>query len=224
MVGSGCPRTGRYDRDVTGCAVRLTRSDDTAVRRADDDLSAAGRRDDRRRRSPGPAWSTAIPTPGLLLLAGAGRAEGVPGVRTAAPRRRAGPYHHRTRGLSRRSSRRPIRATHRWLTSRQALHHATVQSARAVGLGDGIGRIAPEWRADLVLVDLSGPHTPPVHDLHDLAATLAHSARASDVRTTIVDGRVLMRDREPLTADVPAVVRELAERLPAPEKISAPQR
>ncbi|MFC8996183.1 amidohydrolase [Streptomyces rochei] len=100
----------------------------------------------------------------------------------------------------------------RWLTSRQALHHASLQSARAVGLGDTVGRIAPGRRADLVLVDLTGPHTQPVHDL---AATLVHSARSGDVRTTIVDGRVLMRDRELLTLDVPAVVRELAERLPA---------
>ncbi|MEV7003150.1 amidohydrolase [Streptomyces sp. NPDC093982] len=100
----------------------------------------------------------------------------------------------------------------RWLTSRQALHHATLQSARAVGLGEVAGSIAPGRRADIILVDLSGPHTQPVHDL---AATLVHSARSSDVRTTIVDGRVLMRDRELLTIDVAAVVRELGERIPA---------
>jgi 5-methylthioadenosine/S-adenosylhomocysteine deaminase len=100
----------------------------------------------------------------------------------------------------------------RWLTSRQALHHATLQSARAVGLGDSIGSLAPGRRADIILVDLTGPHTQPVHDL---AATLVHSARSADVRTTIVDGRVLMRDRELLTLDVPAVVRELEDRLPA---------
>ncbi|KMS91607.1 hydrolase [Streptomyces regensis] len=100
----------------------------------------------------------------------------------------------------------------RWLTSRQALHHATVLSARAVGLGDRVGTLAPGRRADIVLVDLTGPHTQPVHDL---AATLVHSARAADVRTTVVDGRVLMRDRELLTLDVPAVVRELTDRLPA---------
>jgi len=99
----------------------------------------------------------------------------------------------------------------RWLTSRQALHHATLQSAQAVGLGDSIGSIAPGQRADVILVDLTGPHTQPVHDL---AATLVHSARSADVRTTIVDGRVLMRDRELLTLDVPAVVRELGDRLP----------
>jgi 5-methylthioadenosine/S-adenosylhomocysteine deaminase len=100
----------------------------------------------------------------------------------------------------------------RWLTARQALHHATLQSARAVGLGDTLGTLAPGRRADIVLVDLSGPHTQPVHDL---AATLVHSARSSDVRTTIVDGRVLMRDRELLTIDVAGVVGELGERLPA---------
>lgn len=100
----------------------------------------------------------------------------------------------------------------RWLTSGQALHHASLQSARAVGLGDAIGSIAPGRRADIILVDLTGPHTQPVHDL---AATLVHSARASDVRTTIVDGRVLMRDRQLLTIDVDAVVRELDERMPA---------
>ncbi len=51
--------------------------------------------------------------------------------------------------------------------------------------------------------------------MHDLPATLVHSARAADVRTTVVDGRILMRDRRLLTIDVPEVVRELDERLPA---------
>jgi 5-methylthioadenosine/S-adenosylhomocysteine deaminase len=100
----------------------------------------------------------------------------------------------------------------RWMTSRQALHHATLQSARAVALGESIGSLAPGRGADILLVDLTGPHTQPVHDL---AATLVHSARASDVRTTIVDGRVLMRDRELLTIDVPAIVNEIGERMPA---------
>jgi 5-methylthioadenosine/S-adenosylhomocysteine deaminase len=99
----------------------------------------------------------------------------------------------------------------RRLTTRQALHHATTQSARAVGLWDRIGSVTPGRRADLILVDLTGPRTQPVHDL---AAALVHSARAADVRTTIVDGRVLMRDRVLLTVDVKAVVRELTDRLP----------
>ncbi|MEV7191763.1 amidohydrolase [Streptomyces sp. NPDC093510] len=98
-----------------------------------------------------------------------------------------------------------------WLTARQALDHATLQSAWAVGLGDEIGSLAEGRRADLVLVDVTGPHTQPVHDL---AATLVHSARSGDVRTTIVAGRVLMRDRALLTLDVPDIVGELSTLLP----------
>jgi 5-methylthioadenosine/S-adenosylhomocysteine deaminase len=60
-------------------------------------------------------------------------------------------------------------------------------------------------------VGLFSPHTLPVHDL---AATLVHRARSSDVRTTIVHGRILIRDRELLTIDVPAVVNEMGERMP----------
>ncbi|MFD7709433.1 amidohydrolase [Streptomyces sp. NPDC059785] len=100
----------------------------------------------------------------------------------------------------------------RWLTARQALHHATLQSARAVGLGEHIGSLAPGRRADIVLVDLTGAHTQPVHDP---AATLVHSARSADVRTTVVDGRVLMRDRRLLTLDLPEIVGRLNALLPA---------
>ncbi|MFD7667826.1 amidohydrolase [Streptomyces sp. NPDC059788] len=100
----------------------------------------------------------------------------------------------------------------RWLTAHQALDHATTQSARALGLDGRVGRLAPGHRADIILVDLTGPHVQPVHDT---ATALVHSARSSDVRTTIVDGRVLMRDRRLLTLDVPAVTAELRTRLPA---------
>ncbi|WP_432074700.1 amidohydrolase [Streptomyces wuyuanensis] len=99
----------------------------------------------------------------------------------------------------------------RWLTARQALDHATVQSAQVTGLGGRSGALTPGRRADLILVDLTGPHVRP---LHDIAAALVFSARSADVLTTIVDGRVLMRDRRLLTLDVDAVATELAQRLP----------
>src|SRR6478609_1919489 len=99
-----------------------------------------------------------------------------------------------------------------WMSARQSLVLATLGSAAAIGLAGQIGSLAPGHRADIVLVDLSGPHTQPVHDL---AATLVFSARSADVRTTIIDGRVLMRDRQLLTVDVPALRRVLAPRLAA---------
>lgn len=99
-----------------------------------------------------------------------------------------------------------------WVTARQALDSATRQSAQVLGRERELGRLAPGYRADIILVDLSGPHTQPVHDL---AATLVYSARSADISTTIVDGRVLMRDRRLRTVDVPEVVAQIAPRLAA---------
>lgn len=98
-----------------------------------------------------------------------------------------------------------------FLTSAQVLEHATVQSALAIGRGHDLGRVERGYRADLLLVDLSGPRTQPVHDI---ATTLVFSAHSDDIDTTIVDGRVLMRGRKLLSVDVPALVAEIAPRLP----------
>ena len=61
----------------------------------------------------------------------------------------------------------------------------------------------------MILVDLSGFHCQP---LHDTAAALVYSAQPSDVRTTIIDGRVVMRDRQLLTIDRAALMAEFRER------------
>jgi 5-methylthioadenosine/S-adenosylhomocysteine deaminase len=98
-----------------------------------------------------------------------------------------------------------------YLSAREVLEHATVQSARAIGREHDLGRIHPGYRADLLLVDLSGPRTQPVHDL---ATTLVYSAHSDDIDTTIVDGTVLMRRRTLLTVDVPGLVAEITPRLP----------
>lgn len=88
----------------------------------------------------------------------------------------------------------------------QAVRMATIEGARALGLGDRLGSLEYGKRADLIVVSLDGPHVRP---LHDPWSTLAYAARASDVRDTVVDGRVLMRERELTTLDERAVVAEL---------------
>ncbi|MCC5948920.1 MAG: amidohydrolase [Nitriliruptoraceae bacterium] len=93
-----------------------------------------------------------------------------------------------------------------WLTRHQALHHATVQSAAAIGQAGRLGVLEPGARADLALIDLQAAHLRPIHD-H--AAMLVHSVRASDVTTTIVDGRVVYRDRRLTTIDLPALLEEV---------------
>ena len=79
-------------------------------------------------------------------------------------------------------------------------------SARVVGLGDRIGAVEPGKLADLILVDLDGAHHQP---LHSVPASLVYAARASDVRTVVVDGRVIMRDRKLLTLDKAEIIRQV---------------
>jgi 5-methylthioadenosine/S-adenosylhomocysteine deaminase len=72
------------------------------------------------------------------------------------------------------------------------LSMATVGGARALGLGSICGTIEVGKRADLILLRLDTIHSQPVNDLF---SQLVHCAKASDVQTVIVDGRILMRDR-----------------------------
>jgi 5-methylthioadenosine/S-adenosylhomocysteine deaminase len=77
------------------------------------------------------------------------------------------------------------------LPALSVLRMATVGGARALGLGDQIGSIEPSKRADLILLNIDQPHTTPASDL---VSTIVYAARASDVRTVLIDGQVLMRD------------------------------
>ncbi|SNX57245.1 5-methylthioadenosine/S-adenosylhomocysteine deaminase [Streptomyces sp. TLI_55] len=88
----------------------------------------------------------------------------------------------------------------------QAVRMATIEGARALGLGEQLGSLEAGKRADLVVLDLNAPHLRPPHDPW---STLAYAAHSADVRDTVVDGRVLMRDRVLTTLDEPAVIADL---------------
>ena len=92
------------------------------------------------------------------------------------------------------------------LTLGETLAIATRGSARVVGMGDRLGAVAPGQLADLILVDLGGAHHQP---LHSVPASLVYAARAADVRTVIVDGRTIMRDRKLLTLDKEEIIRQV---------------
>ena len=96
-----------------------------------------------------------------------------------------------------------------WFKSSMALEMAGPESAAVLGMRGRIGELSVGACADVILVDVTGFHCQP---LHDLAAALVYSVRPSDVRTTIVDGRVLMRDRELLTINRDALLAEFSVR------------
>jgi 5-methylthioadenosine/S-adenosylhomocysteine deaminase len=91
-----------------------------------------------------------------------------------------------------------------------ALAIAFRDSARAVGLADQIGQLAPGCLADLLLIDLTGVHHQP---LHNISASLVYNIRASDVQTVLVNGKVLMRDRRLLTLDKVEIVAQVRKRM-----------
>jgi 5-methylthioadenosine/S-adenosylhomocysteine deaminase len=88
-----------------------------------------------------------------------------------------------------------------------AVRMATQGGAAALSLPGG--RLEVGAAADLAVVDLDAPHLAPAHDP---VSHLAYAARGSDVRHTVCDGRVLMRDREVLPLDEERVVETARDR------------
>ena len=89
---------------------------------------------------------------------------------------------------------------------------AVVRAGTAGGaevLGFDSGRVEAGALADLAVIDLEKPHLTPAHDL---VSHLAYAVRGSDVRHTVVDGEVVVRDREVLTLDEAAARREAERR------------
>ncbi|MCP3997334.1 MAG: amidohydrolase family protein, partial [bacterium] len=92
----------------------------------------------------------------------------------------------------------------RWIGERRFLRDAT----RALGLGDEIGSLEPGKRADLILLDSNSPHLTP---LYDPCSHLVYAAGRGDVSTVMIDGRLVMRDRQLLTVDEGRTIEDVRE-------------
>jgi cytosine/adenosine deaminase-related metal-dependent hydrolase len=91
------------------------------------------------------------------------------------------------------------------LPARDVLWMATRAGARTLGLEHEIGSLEAGKRADIIIVDRDRPHLAPGPDPF---STLVYAARGSDVRTTIVDGDVLVDEFTPTSVDRAEVVVE----------------
>ena len=94
------------------------------------------------------------------------------------------------------------------LPARDVLWMATREGARALGMEREIGSIEPGKRADLILVERDRPHLSPATDPW---SSLVYAARGSDVRLTMVDGEVLVRDFDLVRIDAAEVVAAAAD-------------
>jgi 5-methylthioadenosine/S-adenosylhomocysteine deaminase len=87
----------------------------------------------------------------------------------------------------------------RWLSTHEVALAATEGSARALGFGGRIGRIAPGYKADIVMLDLDHPNWLP---LNDPVNQLVHSEDGTAVASVMIGGRMVVDNRRVLTVDV----------------------
>lgn len=92
------------------------------------------------------------------------------------------------------------------LTAENVFAMATIQGARTLGMEKEIGSIEPGKNADLVLMDLENVHSMPEENIY---SSIIYSARSTDVKTVIVDGKVVMKNRELRTIDEQQVVKNI---------------
>ena len=110
------------------------------------------------------------------------------------------------------------------LSARAVLEMATTRGARALGMDARLGSLEAKKRADLITVSVSGARQTPIYDP---ISHLVYVIHGDDVRNTIVNGKILMRDRKVLTLDEGAVIAEArawAERVRAAVKPPATSR
>ncbi len=93
----------------------------------------------------------------------------------------------------------------RVLGAAEALAMATIGGARALGMDRQIGSLEAGKRADLIIVSMRGARQTP---MYDPVSHLVYVSRGDDVQTTVVHGKVLMRDRQVKTLDRAAVLAE----------------
>lgn len=84
------------------------------------------------------------------------------------------------------------------VTPVETLKAATVNGAKSQGRDD-CGLLKEGYKADLIVIDIAGPHMYPVHDLIN---NLVYSASGSDVVMTMADGKVLYENGEYKTIDI----------------------
>jgi 5-methylthioadenosine/S-adenosylhomocysteine deaminase len=94
------------------------------------------------------------------------------------------------------------------LPAKTVLEMATIKAAKALRLEKIIGSLEPRKRADIILINFRKPHMTPLHNPY---ANIIYSANGSDVQTVIVDGRILMENREVRILDEEEIMQKAQE-------------
>ncbi len=90
----------------------------------------------------------------------------------------------------------------------KVLRMATIEAAQAMGIAGEVGSLRAGKKADIILVDLNSPAMSPVlpGPVRNIVPNLVYSARGSEVETVLINGKVIMENRQLLTVDEKAEV------------------
>jgi 5-methylthioadenosine/S-adenosylhomocysteine deaminase len=104
-------------------------------------------------------------------------------------------------------------------SARQVAAMATHGGAAALGMAGDLGSLESGKKADVIIVDLNQPHLTP---MYEPCSHLVYAARGADVRDVVIDGRVVMRERQLLGIDeeeIIARVREIADNIRSRQRV-----
>lgn len=91
------------------------------------------------------------------------------------------------------------------MNARTVLEMATVKGACALGLGDKTGSLEPGKKADIIAIDIDQPHLLP---LYNIPSQLVYAALGADVDTVIINGKVLLYNRQFTQCDPQGIIDE----------------
>lgn len=87
----------------------------------------------------------------------------------------------------------------RWITTEEVLEAATAGSARALGMGDRIGKLEKGYKADIVFLDLAQVNWIPFNDPTN---QIVHTEDGTGVHSVMIGGRMIVENRKLLTVDI----------------------
>jgi len=85
---------------------------------------------------------------------------------------------------------------------------ATLGGAKVLGLDKEIGSLEVGKKADVIVLDFNRPHLQPIYNI---TSHLVYSATGADVRDVIIDGQLVMQNRQLLTLDEEKILRKAKE-------------
>jgi len=85
---------------------------------------------------------------------------------------------------------------------------ATIEGAKALGMGKSIGSLEAGKKADIIIIGLNKPHLTPMYSEY---SHLAYAMSGADVDTVLINGKIVMENRKLLTIDEEEVMRRVRE-------------